>query len=82
MAFSNLVKIQIPAKVHVLSITEKRNLAKNLSFLEILISLSLFWKYENITVLAHCLQYNLLYCRKNGRFPKRKTETEQKKSHM
>ncbi len=36
MAFSKFVKIQIPAEIHVLSITEKRNLAKYLGFLEIL----------------------------------------------
>jgi hypothetical protein len=82
MAFSNFVKLQIPAEIHVLSITEKRNLAKNLSFLEILIFVLEIRKYLGIGTLLTIQLTVLSQKRTFSQMRYKHTETEQKISHM
>ncbi len=80
MAFSNFVKIQIPAEIHFLSITEKRHLAKYLSFLEILNFVLEIWKYHGISTLL-TIQPNVLSQKRTFsqmRYKKTRNRTENK----
>jgi len=82
MAFSNFVKLQIPAEIHVLSITEKRNLAKYLSFIEILNIVLEIRKYHGISTLLTIQLTVLSQKRTFSQMRYKKTETEENKPHV
>ncbi len=82
MAFSNFVQIQIPAEIHVIYITEKRNLAKYLSFLELLNFVLEIRKYHGISTPLTIQLTALSQKRTFSQMRYKKTETEQKISHM